>query len=49
MLGGVLFPIGVALVLLKGPSFEVAPIAGALAMVWAMTLFAIIVFRTSRA
>ena len=49
ILGAILFPAGVALVLLKGPSFEAAPIAGALAMVWAMTLFAIIVFRTSRA
>jgi hypothetical protein len=45
----ILFPAGVALVLLKGPSFEAAPITGALAMVCSMTLFAIIVFRTSRA
>ena len=49
ILGAILFPAGVALVLLKGPSFEAAPITGALAMVCAMTLFAIIVFRTSRA
>ena len=49
ILGAILFPAGVALVLLKGPSFEAAPIAVALAVVWAMTLFAVIVFRTSRA
>ena len=48
ILGAILFPVGVALVLLKGPSFEAAPITGALAIVGAMTLFAIIVFRTSR-
>lgn len=49
ILGAILFPAGVALVLLKGPSFEVAPIAGALTVVAAMTLFAVIVFQTSRA
>jgi hypothetical protein len=49
ILGAVLFPAGVAIVLLKGPSFEAAPIAGSLMVVAAMTLFALIVFRTSRA
>jgi hypothetical protein len=49
ILGAILFPAGVALVLLKGPSFEAAPITGALAVVAAMTLFAVIVFQTSRA
>jgi hypothetical protein len=33
ILGAILFPAGVALVLLKGPSFEAAPITGALAIV----------------
>jgi hypothetical protein len=47
--GGILFPAGVALVLLKGPSVEAAPIAGALIVVAAMLLFAVIVFRTARA
>ena len=47
--GAILFPAGVAIVLLKGPSFEAAPIAGSLLVVAAMTLFAVIVFRTSRA
>jgi hypothetical protein len=47
--GGVLFPIGVAAVLLKGPSVEAAPIGGSLIVVAAMVLFAVIVFRTARA
>jgi hypothetical protein len=48
MIGAVVFPTGVAVVLLKGPSFEAAPIAGSLIVVAAMVLFAVIVFRTSR-
>jgi hypothetical protein len=48
MIGAILFPAGVAVVLLKGPSFEAAPIAGSLIMVAAMGLFAVIVFRTAR-
>lgn len=48
MIGAILFPAGVAVVLLKGPSFEVAPIVGSLIVVVAMALFAVIVFRTSR-
>src|ERR1700726_4446366 len=39
MIGAILFPAGVAVVLLKGPSFEAAPIAGSLIMVGAMALF----------
>ena len=49
MTGAILFPAGVALVILKGPSFEVAPILGSLIVVAAMSLFAVIVFRTSQA
>jgi hypothetical protein len=49
MIGAILFPAGVAMVLLKGPSFEAAPIAGSLIVVAAMALFAVIVFRTSQA
>jgi hypothetical protein len=48
MIGAILFPAGVALVLLKGPSFGAAPIAGSLIVVAAMALFAVIVFRTAR-
>jgi hypothetical protein len=49
IVGAILFPAGVAMVLLKGPSFEAAPIVGSLIVVAAMALFAVIVFRTSRA
>jgi drug/metabolite transporter (DMT)-like permease len=48
ILGAVLFPAGVAAVLLEGPRFIAAPIAGSLIVVAAMVLFAVIVFRTSR-
>jgi hypothetical protein len=49
MIGAILFPVGVAVVLLKGPSFIAAPIAGSLIVVVAMALFVLIMFRTSRA
>lgn len=45
--GAIVFPTGIAVVLLKGPSFVAAPIAGALMVVVAVTLFAVILFRTS--
>ena len=48
MTGAILFPVGVAVVLLKGPAFEAAPIAGSLIVVAAMALFVVIVFRSSR-
>jgi len=47
--GAILFPAGVAVVILKGPSFVAAPVVGSLIAVAAMALFAVIVFRTSRA
>jgi hypothetical protein len=49
IIGAILFPAGVALVLLKGASFIAAPIVGSLIVTVAMALFAVIVFRTSRA
>jgi len=49
MIGAILFPAGVAVVLLKGESFVAAPIVGSPLVVTAMALFAVIVFRTSRA
>jgi hypothetical protein len=49
IIGAILFPAGVALVLLKGTSFIVAPIVGSLIVLAAMALFAAIVFRTSLA
>jgi hypothetical protein len=40
MVGAIVFPAGVAAVLLKGPSVELAPIAGSLIVLAAMALFA---------
>lgn len=48
MIGAILFPLGIAIVLVKGTSFEAAPIIGSLLVFAAMTLFTVIVFRTSR-
>jgi hypothetical protein len=48
IVGGIVFPAGVALVVLKGPAFIAAPIVGSLIVVVAIALFAVIVFRTSR-
>ena len=47
--GAVLFPIGIAIVVKKGESFIILPIIGSLVVVAAVILFAVIVFRTSRA
>jgi hypothetical protein len=47
--GAILFPAGVAIVLLRGSSFIAAPIVGSLIVVAAMALFAVIVLRTARA
>jgi hypothetical protein len=49
MIGAILFPAGVAVVLLKGEAFVAAPIVGSLIAVAALALFAVIVFRTLRA
>jgi hypothetical protein len=49
IIGAILFPAGVTIVLLKGPTFEAAPVAGSLIVVAAMSLFVVIVFRTARA
>jgi hypothetical protein len=48
IVGAILFPAGVALVILKGASFTAAPIIGSLIVTAAMALFAVIVFQTSR-
>jgi hypothetical protein len=47
--GAILFPAGVAIVVLKGTPFIAAPIVGSLIIVAAMALFVVIVLRTSRA
>jgi hypothetical protein len=49
ILGAILFPVGVAVVIKKGESFIVLPIVGSLIVATAVALFALIVFRTSRA
>ena len=49
IVGAILFPAGIALVVLKGPSFIAAPIVGSLIVVAAMAMFMVIVLRTSRA
>jgi hypothetical protein len=46
--GAVLFPAGIAIVLLNGPSYEAAPIVGSLFVIGAVALFSWIVFRTAR-
>lgn len=47
--GAILFPAGIAIVLVKGTSLIAAPILGSLIVIAAMALFAVIVFRTTRA
>jgi len=49
IVGGIVFPAGVAMVVVYGESYIAAPIVGSLIVVAAMALFTIIVFRTSRA
>jgi hypothetical protein len=49
IVGAIVFPIGIAVVIKKGEAFVVLPIVGSLIVLTAMALFAVIVFRTSRA
>jgi len=49
IVGGILFPAGIALVTLKGHSYVAAPILGSLIVIVAVALFTTIVFRTSQA
>jgi peptidoglycan/LPS O-acetylase OafA/YrhL len=49
IIGGILFPIGVAVVILKGDSYIAFPVVGSLIVVAATALFAMIVFQTSKA
>jgi hypothetical protein len=48
IVGGVVFPVGVAVVIKKGEAFIVLPIIGSLIVLAGVSLFALIVFRTSR-
>ena len=47
IVGAIVFPAGIALVLLKGTTFIAAPIVGSLIVVAATALFAVIVFRSA--
>ena len=49
IVGGILFPVGVGIVVLKGDSYIAFPIVGSLIVITATILFATIVFRTSKA
>ena len=49
IVGAILFPAGVAVVILKGASFIAAPIIGSLIVTAAMALFTVIVFRSEGA
>ena len=47
--GSILFPLGVAVVIARGEAFVILPIVGSLIVLVAVALFAVIVWRTSRA
>jgi hypothetical protein len=49
ILGSILFPTGIALVLVGGPGYIAAPIIGSFVVVLAMALFVVVVFRTRAA
>jgi hypothetical protein len=49
IVGGVMFPVGVAAVISVGPQYEALAIVGALVVLVSAALFAVIVFRTSGA
>ena len=47
IIGGILMPLGVAVVITHGTSFIAIPVLGSLIMLAATALFAVIVFRTA--
>jgi hypothetical protein len=49
LIGAIVFPAGIAVVLIEGPGFEFAPIFGSLIVLIAMVLFAIVVFKATKA
>ncbi len=49
IIGGILMPVGVAVVVAQGTAFIALPIVGSLITLAAMALFAVIVFRTAPA
>jgi hypothetical protein len=49
IVGAIVFPAGVAIVISRGESLVAIPIIGSLVVLMAVALFAVIVFRTTRA
>lgn len=49
IIGAILFPLGIAAVLIGGPGLIVLPVAGSLVVIAAVALFTVIVFRHSKA
>jgi hypothetical protein len=49
VVGAILVPAGIALVLVWGPAYELAAVLGAVIVMLAILLFAVIVFRTTTA
>jgi hypothetical protein len=49
ILGSIVFPTGIAIVLVSGKDYMAAPVIGSLIVVLAMALFAVVVFRTRAA
>lgn len=49
IIGAIAFPIGIALVTTQGEKLVIVPILGSLIVIAAVLLFAVIVFRTSKA
>jgi hypothetical protein len=49
IIGAIVFPVGVAVVILKGEALVALPIVGSLIVAVAMAMFALIVFRTALA
>jgi hypothetical protein len=47
IIAAIVFPVGIAVVLIGGPRYEIAPIIGSLLVLAAIGLFAWIVFRTT--
>lgn len=49
IVGAILFPVGIAIVLTKGPAAEIFPIMGSFIVVAATIMFLIVVMKTSKA
>jgi hypothetical protein len=47
IIGAIVFPVGVAIVILKGDALVAIPVIGSVIVAIALALFALILFRTS--